>query len=63
MPRGSIEESTTLNDGDRGELVEADSTVFKHMDREMHFLSLHSNEKQVDKVRRFKTWLISAVTG
>ena len=37
--------------------------VFKHMDREMYFLSLRSNEKQVDKVRRFKTWIISAVTG
>ncbi|KQW70079.1 LysR substrate-binding domain-containing protein [Methylibium sp. Root1272] len=47
----------------RGELVEAGSTVFKHMDREMHFLSQRSNERQVDKVRRFKTWLISAVKG
>lgn len=40
-----------------------DLLVIKHMDREMHFLSLRSNEKQVDKVRRFKTWLISALKG
>jgi len=45
----------------RGDLIEVGPTVFKHIDREMHFYSQRSNEKQVDKVRRFKTWLLQQV--
>lgn len=45
----------------RGDLVELGSTVFKHLDRETHFFSQRINEKQVDKVKRFKEWLFEQV--
>lgn len=45
----------------RGDLVEAGRTVFKHINREMHFFSQRSNEKQVDKIRRFRDWLLEQV--
>jgi LysR family transcriptional regulator, glycine cleavage system transcriptional activator len=43
----------------RGELVEAGATVFKHIDREMHFLSIRANEMRTEKVATFKAWLLA----
>jgi len=45
----------------RGDLVELGAMAFKHIDREMHFFSQRINEKQVDKVKRFKQWLLERV--
>jgi DNA-binding transcriptional LysR family regulator len=45
----------------RGELVEVGPTMFKHIDRETHFLSQRANEKHVDKIKRFKEWLLEHV--
>ena len=56
-------ESTRLAERElaRGDLVEAGATVFKHIDHEMHFLSLRTNEMHVDKIRRFREWLLEQV--
>lgn len=45
----------------RGDLIEVGPTVFKSIDRETHFFSQRVNEKQVDKVIRFKEWLLKQV--
>lgn len=45
----------------RGDLIEVGSNVFKAVDRETHFFSQRTNEKQVDKVMRFKEWLLTQV--
>jgi len=45
----------------RGDLIEVGPTVFKHLDREMHFFSQRINEKQVDKIKRFRKWLLEQV--
>lgn len=42
----------------RGDLVEAGRTVLKRMSREVHFFSLRTNEQHVDKIRKFKDWLL-----
>ncbi|MDY0743554.1 LysR substrate-binding domain-containing protein [Paucibacter sp. R3-3] len=42
----------------RGELVEVGAKVFKTIEREMHFLSLRTNEQRVEKVRCFSEWLL-----
>lgn len=47
----------------RGDLIQAGPTVFKHIEREMHFYSQRINEKQLDKVKRFKTWLMCEVSS
>lgn len=54
-------ESTRLAERElaRGDLIEAGSSVFKQMDHEMHFLSLRTNEQHVDKIRRFRQWLLA----
>lgn len=43
----------------RGDLVEVGRSVFKRIRREVHFLSVRSNERQVDKISRFRQWLLS----
>lgn len=45
----------------RGDLVEVGPTVFKRLERETHFFSHRTNEKQVDKIKRFKKWLLEQV--
>jgi DNA-binding transcriptional LysR family regulator len=42
----------------RGDLVEVGRTVFKRIRREVHFLSVRSNEKHLDKISRLTTWLM-----
>ena len=45
----------------RGDLIEVGPTVFKRLERETHFFSLRSNEKQIDKIKSFKNWLLNEV--
>ncbi|MFT3957224.1 MAG: LysR substrate-binding domain-containing protein [Piscinibacter sp.] len=45
----------------RGDLVEAGGSSFKPIHREMHFLSQRINETQVDRIRRFRGWLLAAI--
>lgn len=56
-------ESTRLAERElaRGDLIEAGATVFKHIEQETHFLSLRRNEMHVDKIRRFREWLLEQV--
>lgn len=43
----------------RGDLVEAGRTVFRRIRRDLHFLSVRSNERNVEKIRHFKAWLLA----
>lgn len=43
----------------RGDLVEVGRSQFQRIQREVHFLSVRSNERQVDKVACFQRWLLS----
>lgn len=43
----------------RGDLVEVGSSVFQRIRREVNFLSVRSNERQLEKIRRFREWLLS----
>jgi DNA-binding transcriptional LysR family regulator len=54
-------ESTRLAERElaRGDLIEVGATVFKHLDREMHFFSQRSNEKQLGKIQCFRDWLLA----
>lgn len=45
----------------RGDLIEVGPTVFKHIQREMHFLSQRTTDTQLDKVKRFREWLLQEV--
>lgn len=42
----------------RGDLVEVGRSVFQRIRREVHFLSVRSNERQRDKIARFRQWLL-----
>lgn len=42
----------------RGELVELGPRMFAPLERDTHFLSCRIEQQHVDKVRRFKTWLL-----
>ena len=44
----------------RGDLVEVGPTVFKSFHRVVHFLSVRSNEGHVERIRRFRDWLLAA---
>ncbi|CAB3757062.1 LysR substrate-binding domain-containing protein [Paraburkholderia humisilvae] len=52
-------ESTRLAERElaQGDLVELGADVFKPLARETHFFSYRANERNVDKVRRFRKWL------
>lgn len=54
-------ESTRLAEREiaRGELVELGAGQFRRVQRENHFLSVRTNERNVDKVRKFSGWLIA----
>lgn len=41
----------------RGDLVQVGAATFRHIEREVHFYSQRSNEKQLEKIERFRTWL------
>jgi DNA-binding transcriptional LysR family regulator len=41
----------------RGDLVVAGSLEFQAITRENHFFSQRTNERQVEKIRKFKDWL------
>jgi len=43
----------------RGDLVEVGKTQFKRIRREVHFLSIRSNERHIEKIRQFNHWLLS----
>lgn len=43
----------------RGDLVEAGRTVFKRIRREVHFLSVRTHERHIQKVHSFRQWLLS----
>lgn len=45
----------------RGDLVELGAGAFKPLARETHFLSYRESQRNVDKVRRFRGWLLAAV--
>jgi len=45
----------------RGDLVVAGSLEFRAITRENHFLSQRTNERQVEKVKKFKEWLLDEV--
>lgn len=47
----------------RGELVELGASTFKSIAREVHHLSQRSHEKNVDKIRRFREWLLQELTA
>jgi LysR family transcriptional regulator, glycine cleavage system transcriptional activator len=42
----------------RGELVELGAGDFQRIAKETHFLSQRANERNVEKIRRFKEWLL-----
>lgn len=42
----------------RGDLVEVGRSVFQRIRREVHFLSVRSNERNVEKISRFRQWLL-----
>lgn len=46
----------------RGELVEIGAGQFKKVQREVHYLSTRASESQVDKIRRFTSWLLREVS-
>ncbi|RCW68666.1 LysR substrate-binding domain-containing protein [Pseudorhodoferax soli] len=54
-------ESTRLAERElaRGELVELGSKEFKRVLRETHFLSQRTNERHLDKIKKFRTWLLA----
>lgn len=58
-------ESTRLAERElaRGDLVEVGPTMFKRIHRETHFFSQRTNERQVDKIRQFKAWLLDQARG
>ncbi|HVR52256.1 MAG TPA: LysR substrate-binding domain-containing protein, partial [Pseudorhodoferax sp.] len=58
-------ESTRLAEREiaRGELVELRDKHFKRVLRETHFLSLRTNERHTDKVKRFRTWIIGQLSA
>lgn len=43
----------------RGDLVEVGRTQFKRIRKEVHFLSIRSNERRIEKISRFSQWLLS----
>lgn len=43
----------------RGDLVEAGRSVFQRIRREVHFLSVRTNERHIEKIARFQTWLLA----
>jgi LysR family transcriptional regulator, glycine cleavage system transcriptional activator len=45
----------------RGDLIEVGPTVFKRIHREMHFLSQRTTETRLDKIKRFREWLLREV--
>lgn len=45
----------------RGDLVVAGGTEFQTITRENHFFSQRTNERQVEKVKKFKDWLLEEV--
>jgi hypothetical protein len=45
----------------RGDLIEVGPTVFKPIHREMHFLSQRTTETQLDRIKRFREWLLREV--
>lgn len=54
-------ESTRLAERElaRGELVEVGAKEFKRVVRETHFLSQRSNEKHLEKIEKFRGWLLA----
>lgn len=42
----------------RGDLVEVGKTQFKRIRREVHFLSIRTNERHIEKIGRFRQWLL-----
>jgi DNA-binding transcriptional LysR family regulator len=58
-------ESTRLAERElaRGDLIEVGPTVFRHLDREMHFFSERTNEKQITKIQCFREWLLDQLKG
>lgn len=55
-------ESTRLAEREiaRGELVEVGPEIFKPLARETHFYSQRSNERTLEKVEVFRTWLFAS---
>ncbi|OZI71676.1 LysR substrate-binding domain-containing protein [Bordetella genomosp. 12] len=45
----------------RGELVQAGKSAFARITRENHFFSQRSTERRVDKIKRFKDWLMEEI--
>lgn len=43
----------------RGDLVEVGKTQFRRIRREVHFLSIRTNERHIEKIGRFSQWLLS----
>lgn len=58
-------ESTRLAEREllRGDLVIAGPTEFKHLAREMHFLSWRSKDKNLERVNKFRSWLSLQLAG
>ena len=46
----------------RGDLVEVGPSVFRCIEREVHFLSQRTVDAQVDKVKRFNRWLLAQIS-
>lgn len=42
----------------RGDLVVVGRTLFRSIRREVHFLSVRTNEQHIEKIRRFSQWLL-----
>lgn len=57
---GAALESTRLAEREltRGDLVELGPSVFKSITRDVHYFSMRSNEKHIDKIKRFRSWLM-----
>lgn len=47
----------------RGDLVEVGGPGLRSIEREMHFLSTRANDRQVERVRCFRDWLLAQATG
>ncbi len=45
----------------RGDLVEANNAALKTIEREMHFLSQRTNERQVERIKAFRDWLLGQI--
>lgn len=54
-------ESTRLAERElaRGDLVEIGSNEFKRVVRETHFLSQRANERHLEKIKKFRGWLLA----